>query len=195
VNETAMKERLMLFIDGTNFLRTLGKIIKADFRADKPPEDAINLAMMIVRGLIKRISSDADFYSPKLLRIYWFGSFQGSEEYEINLKELFRKLRVEAVIFKKNRGREKRVDIAISREMLINAFNKNYDLGILVAGDEDYVDLVQDIKRFGVRIIGSFFTQDLSKALKLAVDNFHELRVWGENRKELVKKLGGTLPD
>ncbi len=114
-----MKERLMVFIDGTNLLRTLGKIIKADFRADKPPEDAINLAMMIVRGLIHRISVDADFYSPKLLRIYWLGSFQGNEEFEINLKELFRRLKVEPVIFKKNRGREKRVDIAISREMLI----------------------------------------------------------------------------
>ena len=79
--------------------------------------------------------------------------------------------------------------------MLINAFNQNYDLGILVAGDEDYVDLVQDIKRFGVRIIGSFFRQDLSKTLELAVDNFHELHVWGENRKELVKSLGGKLPD
>ena len=95
----------------------------------------------------------------------------------------------------KNSGREKRVDIAISREMLINAFNQNYDLGILVAGDEDYVDLVQDIKRFGVRIIGSFFRQDLSKTLELAVDNFHELHVWGENRKELVKSLGGKLPE
>jgi uncharacterized LabA/DUF88 family protein len=143
-----MKDRLMVFIDGTNFLRTLGKIIKADFRADKPPEDAIHLAMTIVRGLIQRIRSETDFYSPKLLRIYWFASFQGNEEFEIKLKELFRKSRVEPVIFKKNRGREKRVDISISREMLINAFNQNYDLGILVAGDEDYVDLVQDIKRF-----------------------------------------------
>ena len=190
-----MKERLMLFIDGTNLLRTLGKIINADFRADKPPEDAITLAMMIVRGLIQRISVEADFYSPKLLRIYWFSSFTGNDQYEIILKELFRKLRVEPVIFRKKYGREKRVDIAISREMLINAFNQNYDLGILVAGDEDYVDLVQDIKRYGIRIIGSFFSQDLSKALRLAVDNFHELRVWGENRRELVERLGGTLPE
>jgi hypothetical protein len=52
---------------GTNLLRTLGKVINADFRADKPPEDAIHLAMMIVRGLIQRISVNADFYSPKLL--------------------------------------------------------------------------------------------------------------------------------
>ncbi len=81
----------MLFIDGTNLLRTLGKVINADFRADKPPEDAIHLAMMIVKGLIQRISVNADFYSPKLLRIYWFGSFQGNEEYEITLKEFFRK--------------------------------------------------------------------------------------------------------
>lgn len=190
-----MKERLMVFIDGTNLLLTLGKVINAKFRADKPPEDAIHLAMTIVRSLIQRISGEADFYSPKLLRIYWFSSFQGDEEYEISLKELFRRQRVEPVIFKKNSGREKRVDIAISREMLINAFNQNYDLGILVAGDEDYVDLVQDIKRFGVRIIGSFFRQDLSKTLELAVDNFHELHVWGENRKELVKSLGGKLPE
>jgi hypothetical protein len=49
--------------------------------------------------------------------------------------------------------------------------------------------LVQDIKRFGVRITSSFFSKGNSSKLHLAVDYFHELHIWGEGSKDLVKKL------
>ena len=58
-----------------------------------------------------------------------------------------------------------------------------------MAGDEDYVDLVKDIKRYGVRITGSFFEEETSPKLRLAVDYFHPLGIWGENQKELVNRI------
>lgn len=63
------------------------------------------------------------------------------------------------------------------------------DIAIIVAGDEDYVDLVQDIKQYGVRLTGSFFERATSPALRLAVDYFHPLWVWGTGHKKLVKRI------
>jgi len=163
-----VNDRMMVFIDGSNLLRTID-------------------------GLTVRIHSE---FNCKILRRYWFGSYQGDEQYELSLRRTLRGGKLEPIVFKKREKREKRVDIAIAREMLINATSGNYDLALLVAGDEDYVDLVHDLKRLGVRVIGSFYETGLSENLKLAFDHFHELHVWGhiDMRKKLVEALGGTLP-
>jgi uncharacterized LabA/DUF88 family protein len=190
-----MRDKLMVFIDGSNLLRETATQISASFRSDKPPQEAVLLCAVIVNVLLTRIKTEDKFYNFKHIRTYWFGSCQGDENYETTLKQTLRSYDMEPVIFRRRLGKEKRVDIAIAREMLINAINKNYDLGLLIAGDEDYLDLVNDVKRLGVRVIGSFYDSPaLSKHLKLSFDNFHKLHVWGENRQEMVSALGGTLP-
>lgn len=189
-----MQDRLMTFVDGSNLLRATGTKIQKEIRSDKPPIEALHLCTLIVRTLIDRINKEASSYNCKLLRTYWFCSYQGDEKYEQELRQILRSCKMEPVIFKKRNGKEKRVDIAIAREMLINAANHNFDLGLLVAGDEDYLDLVGDLKRLGVRIIGSFYDIGLSERLKLAFDRFHELYVWGQARNQLVNALGGILP-
>ncbi len=129
-----MQDRLMVFVDGSNLLHTTASIIQANFRSDKPPTEALNLCSMIVRCLIDRIKKEASFYDCKHLRTYWFGSYQGDERYETEIKKILRANGIEPIIFKKRNGREKRVDIAIAREMLINAMNRNYDLDCLSLG-------------------------------------------------------------
>ena len=190
-----MEERLMVFVDGSNLLRATGTKIGVDIRSDKPSEEAIQLACMIINVLLQRIQKESQSYGCKLVRKYWFGSFRGSVEYELKLRRQLRAENMEPVVFKKKQGKEKRVDLAIAREMLINAIGGNYDLGLLVAGDEDYLDLVGDLKRFGVRVFGSFYDIALSEELKLSFDYFHQLHIWGESRKKLVAALGGTIPD
>ncbi len=188
-----MIDHMMVFVDGSNLLRATGSEIKAEIRSDKPADDAISLCLMIVNTLVSRIRKEAQFYDCKVLRQFWFGSYQGDEPYEMDLRSRLRQGGMEPVVFRRREGREKRVDIAVAREMMMNAVNGNYDLALLVAGDEDYVDLVEDLKRLGIRVIGSFYKTGLSEHLRLALDNFHELHVWGERRKELVQALGGTL--
>lgn len=76
-------------------------------------------------------------------------------------------------VFKKNNNdRSKRVDITLATEMLSHAFNNNYDVAVLVAGDEDYVPLVQEIKRSGKQVALWFFEDGLSKHLKRECDIF-----------------------
>ena len=56
--------------------------------------------------------------------------------------------------------------------MLVNAFNQNFDVGYLVAGDEDYVGLINEVKRYGPIVRGIFFQHGLSEELRLAFDSF-----------------------
>ena len=58
----------------------------------------------------------------------------------------------EPVLFQKRDGREKGVDIALTKEMLVNALHQNFDIGFLFAGDKDYVSLVSEVKRYGPRV-------------------------------------------
>ena len=189
-----MGDRLMTFVDGSNLLQGTGTVIQANLRSDKPTDDALRLAGMIVRELHRRLGTEAFCYGFQHIRSYWFGSFVGNVEYEQSLRSMLRTLGFEPVIFKQKKGKEKRVDLAVAREMLIHAFGRNYDLALLVAGDEDYVDLVGDLKRLGVRVMGSFYQTGLSSDLRISFDYFHRLDIWGAQREELVGKLGGKLP-
>ena len=59
--------------------------------------------------------------------------------------------------------------------MLVNAFNQNYDIGILVAGDKDYARLVNEVKRYGPIIYGAFLQNGLSEDLQISVDKFYDI--------------------
>lgn len=162
--------RWMAFIDGSNLLRELSKELGVDFRADKPPFEALQIAKSLVHFLCKgRLGAGK-------IRYYWFSSYQGNEEDYNKLTTELRRLDFEPKIFKKKKeGKEKGVDIALAKEMLVNAFNQNFEIGMLIAGDEDYVELVYEVKRYGAIIRGAFFERGLSDKLRIAFDQYYDL--------------------
>ncbi len=160
--------KIMGFIDGSNLLIELSKEVGTDFRADKPPLPAISIAIRLISHLFQ-----GEGKIP--IRKYWFASYQGSEKDQILYAKELRRLTFEPVLFKKHKGKEKGVDIALATEMLVNAFNQNYDIGVLVAGDKDYAGLVKEVKRYGPIIHGAFFKRGLSEDLSLAVDDFSDI--------------------
>ena len=81
------------------------------------------------------------------------------------------------VIFRKakNRSATKGVDIALTTDLLSNAYRNNYDVAVLIAGDGDYVPLVEDVKRLGKLVHVAFLAEEgggLSPELYLASDVF-----------------------
>jgi len=81
--------------------------------------------------------------------------------------EVFKRLR--------NRDRAKGVDIALATDLLGNAHRDNYDAAVLLAGDGDYVPLVEEVKRLGKQVHVAFFDTEglgLSPELRLASDHF-----------------------
>ena len=160
--------KIMGFIDGSNLLIELSKELGIDFRADKPPFPALSIAKHLINHLFHGTGKIP-------VRKYWFASYQGSENDHILYAKELRRLTFEPVLIKKYKGKEKGVDIALATEMLVNAFNQNYDIGVLVAGDKDYVGLVKEVKRYGQIIHGAFLKRGLSEDLLLAVDSFSDI--------------------
>lgn len=159
----------MTFVDGTNFLCHLSEELNVKFKAENPPLHALNAATTLINLLGQRK------LGPGKIRNYWFSSYKGSESDYKQIAEELRKNDFEPVLFKKKGDREKGVDIALAKEMLVNAFNQNFELGLLVAGDEDYVGLVNEVKRYGQIIYLAFFSHGLSGELKLACDKFYDI--------------------
>ncbi|MCK9374989.1 MAG: NYN domain-containing protein [Syntrophobacterales bacterium] len=83
-----------------------------------------------------------------------------------------RELNYEPILFKKRGNKEKGVDIALTKEMLINSFNHNFDVALLIATDADYISLINEVKRYGVILLGAFFSRGLSPGLHLSFNHF-----------------------
>lgn len=163
--------RLMTFIDGTNFLVELSKELDIKFRAENPPLTALNLAKDLIRWASEWFRDGSSSFIS--IRKFWFASYTGNDESYKKLRNALRNNEFEPILFKKDRGKpEKGLDIALTKEMLVNAFNGNYDVAILFAGDEDYVGLVNEVKRFGPIINGAFFDHGISDNLRYSFDQF-----------------------
>lgn len=80
-------------------------------------------------------------------------------------------------MFKKVRKEDKAkgVDIALTIDMLSHAFMGNYDTAMLIAGDADYVPLVNEVKHLGKRVVVLFFETSITSDLKLAADAFSDI--------------------
>lgn len=169
--------RVMFFIDGTNLLcrleDSLNKISDSDnkfkIKADKLQPDDVAMAASLIDSLFKIHG----ILRWRIIRKFWYSSYRGSDQDRLKNIETLWGQGFEPVIFRKKGNREKGVDIALTMSMLTNAFNQNYDLGILVAGDEDYIELVKEVKRYGPQVHGAFLGSGLSDELRFACDHFY----------------------
>lgn len=164
----------------------LSRQLGIPFRADKLPEPALRLSWHLINDIVATRSID-------IVRRFWFGTYVGNEDQFLDARERLRRNGFEPVLFRGSKGREKGVDIALTKEMLVNAFNKNFDEGVLIAGDEDYVGLVNEVKRYGPVICGAFFEQNLSPELRLSLDRFQVLDM--KSRADDVEKTKTQLQE
>lgn len=77
--------------------------------------------------------------------------------------------------YKGNVPFEKGVDILIATDMLTAALRNCYDTAILVSGDGDFVEVLEEIKRAGKQVENAIFISTRSDALINAADLFIEL--------------------
>ena len=191
-------ERVMVFIDGSNFYHGL--------------KATINTAAIRFPQLVQHLAGP----SRKLVRTYYynapipqgedperykaqqrfFASLKRIPSFEVRLGRL-EKRRVgldraglvadigkdcaekfiraygEAI----NTYAEKGIDIQIAVDMLQLAFNKAYDTAILVSGDGDFASVVQAVKGFGRRVEVAYVSGRPAYHLRQVCDVFVELSV------------------
>ncbi|HYA39753.1 MAG TPA: NYN domain-containing protein [Syntrophobacteraceae bacterium] len=164
------RKKMMVFVDGSNFIAQLIKERSLSCRADKPNPAYYQIAWEILWKI-----ACLGPQPKEIIRAYWFGSYKGNDQDCLEYCKTLRASHFDPVLFRLHNSREKGVDIALTKEMLVNAFHTNFEVGLLVAGDEDYVGLVKEVKRYGASIQGAFFESGLSPYLRLEFDEFYSM--------------------
>src|SRR4051794_35495636 len=78
-------------------------------------------------------------------RCYYYTCTQGDQQNVDDVRDALRECGFSPVVMKKQKNRKaKGVDISLTKDMLVHAFMGNYDIAVLVAGDGDFVPLVEE---------------------------------------------------
>ncbi len=179
--------RWMIFVDGENLTLQAQRIAKANgvellegkyLQRDTlfwiPPMTAENPFTTAFHPCL-RIPYPTE---NRCIRAHYYTAVKGNEEKAHKTRLALRNLHFEPEVFTKIHGKSKGVDIKLARDVLCHAFRDNYDLAVLVAGDGDYVPLVDEMKRLGRIVCVYFFDgpgSGLSEALRLSADFFQGL--------------------
>jgi len=67
---------------------------------------------------------------------------------------------------------EKGVDLALATDMLVSAFRDFFDTAILVSGDNDFVSVLDEIKRLGKKVEVAAFDFSIGNELKSVADRY-----------------------
>jgi uncharacterized LabA/DUF88 family protein len=174
----------MMFVDGENFAIRGRAIATAEGFTFEEGELYRQSVFLWLPQIKARTNLAEETSSLKLqstaVRAFYYTSVTGSDETVLEVRRSLRALDFDPVVFKRpsdpNR-KAKGVDISLTKDMLGNAFMSNYDVAFLVAGDGDYVPLVQEVKRLGKVVSVGFFdhkASGLNEELKIVSDNFCE---------------------
>lgn len=155
--------KVMVFIDGGYLREELKKMFG---------DDNINFL-----ALAKQLAADSsqDWLHPLLFRAYYYDAspepgeadyeerqsylskIRGRDNIEVRLGRLKRDHR--------NGRKQKGVDTLIAIDMLTKAYQHHYEIGVLLAGDNDFLDLVRAVKNAGKTINGAYFPHNVSQEL------------------------------
>ena len=113
-------------------------------------------------------------------RAYYYTSVIGDPPKMVDVRQRLRNLGFDPQVFKRLAGtaKSKGVDIALTKDMLSHAFLDHYQDAVLVAGDGDYLPLVEEVKRRGKRVYILFFADEglgLAPEMRLMADLFTDL--------------------
>ena len=157
----------MIFIDGSNMYHSLKAYFK---RTD------IDLSCFNQKILEKR----------RLVRMYYYNAVVGKVEEPERFKDQdkffksvaaipYTELRLGRLVYTNQWPNsppfEKGVDVQLATDMITHAFKNNYDVAILVAGDNDFVGALQAVKDNGKHVeVALFGLERTSRQLRDVAD-------------------------
>ncbi len=159
-------ERVMVFIDGSNLYHSLKNYFK---RTD-----------LDIGKLCKKLMENR-----RLVRTYYYNAKVGIKEEPERYRDQqkffdsvsaipYSELRLGRLVYynwPNSPPYEKGVDIQLATDMITHSFKDNYDVAILVAGDNDYVGALQSVKDNGKHVeIALFGKEQTSRQLRMVAD-------------------------
>ena len=152
---TDTTDRMMIFIDGSNLYHYLKNYFR---RTD------IDMGKFCQKLLEKR----------RLIRIYYYNAEVGRKEEPERYKDQqkffagvtaipYCELRLGRLVYNNwpnSPPYEKGVDIQLATDMITHSFKNNYEVAVLVAGDNDYVGALQAVKDNGKNVEVALFGKE-----------------------------------
>lgn len=177
------KKRWRLFVDGEHFAIRAAKVAKDyNLRLMVPGTYYVKDAFVWMPNTPPKVNFLTIRGGPELEerseRAYYFTAVHGDVDRVNAVRDAVRGCAFECNVFKKRDGKSKRVDVAMTSRMLVEAARDTYDVAVLIAGDEDYVPLVEAVKEMRKAVYLTFFEREgdgLSDELKRASDTFFPL--------------------
>jgi hypothetical protein len=170
----------MAFVDGENFTIRGQEFAHArPFSLIEGPYYAPNVYLWI-----PQVDPTRDMYEGQAtlefsaIRAYYYTSLVGDDQKLTAARTALWDLGFTPSVFKKSRQDQKAkgVDITLARDLLLHAVNDHYDVAVLLAGDADYIPLVDEVKRRGKVVYVAFFGDSgLSPEVVRASDTFFDL--------------------
>ncbi|HUT67864.1 MAG TPA: NYN domain-containing protein [Dehalococcoidales bacterium] len=162
-----MEERVMIFIDGSNLYHSLKNYFK---RTD------LDIGKFCRKILQKR----------QLIRIYYYNAKVGQKQEPELYKQQqaffdgvnsipYTELRLGRLVYTNQWPTvppyEKGTDVQLATDMITHSYKGNYDVGILIAGDNDFAGAVQAVKDNGKHVeVALFGKQGTSQQLRNVAD-------------------------
>ena len=178
--------KVMVFVDGENLAIRYYKIL-----GEQKSEGHIKFKkdVYVWSGHLNHALTN---WGVEVIRKYYYTSVQGDIVKLESFEEELIACGIESPqVFKKDKGKgSKRVDISLATDMLSHAFRKNYDVAVLVAGDEDYIPLVEAVKAEGRRVVLWFVENGLNHALRRKADYYFDLgQILFEDNTTILHRL------
>ena len=155
------KERVIIYIDNSNFFHeicTLNSETRIDFKK----------LVNILVGQRKLV--DTKLYASEIVPMPdKQSSFYKKLEYS-GIRVVLTEQRI-----RMGKIREEAIDVALSVDMMEDVFSDKVDTVILVAGDGDYVPLVNKVRTKGIKVQLAFCNVGLSDKLRRAVTDFIDI--------------------
>ena len=163
---TSQAERVMVFIDGSNLYHSL----KGNFKRTD-----IDIGKFVKKIVEKR----------RLVRIYYYNASVGRREEPERYRDQqaffasvgaipYCELRLGRLVYQNwpnSPPYEKGVDIQLTTDLLTHSFKNNYDVAVLVAGDNDFVGAIQAVKDNGKNVeVALFGKERTSYRLRMVAD-------------------------
>lgn len=183
--------RWMQFVDGENLAIRAKHIAKERGRilsqSPRYMEDCFVWYPNRANHILTMFKGNSPYLHGTALRAFYYTSVKGAESERTAVRGALKELGFHPQVFEKKvrRGRadengtqvlrSKQVDIQLATDLLSNAFRGNFDAAVLVAGDGDYVPLVEEVKRLGKLVFVYFFESVTSPELKLCADGFSDI--------------------
>ena len=80
------------------------------------------------------------------------------------------------ILKKQNKAQKsKGIDIQLTVDILVNAYQNNLDTVYLLSGDADFVPVLEEVRRLGKRIYIAAFSSGLNPRIRAVADEFHDL--------------------